>query len=421
MVQEKDIVDAVNEAGSMMETGQLSNRFNCLIGSSKVHRKFTKMVSAITERKKFVGGGNTVWCVVLKLQTIKKYGLEPLEIDALAGSDYMREGDTRLVHAARHGREANVAALVAEGFDVNQPERFGGTPLLIAIEARHTELVTILIDAGADVSQADNIGHTPLYLASKHGYIEIVAKLIDAGADVSQADNIGHTPLYLASKHGYIEIVAKLIDAGADVDQADDTGHTPMWVACIHGRVGVVKLLSSHRASRTFVIPWENHTAESLATIAGHHELAAWLAATRDWTLLHHLEVLTHERTRALLRAGDNIDAAAGPGGPTPRSIAQDLEAASRAVIRRAFLHGFAELLAPGIHNALLVLEAAKPWSRKTHTLFPAPARERAADLMRVGQWFKLLPNDFPIPFELWENFVMPHAVTRDYQPPAPQ
>ena len=46
-----------------------------------------------------------------------------------------------------------------------------------------------------------------------------------------------------------------------------------------------------------------------------------------------------------------------------------------------------------------------------------APARERAADLMRVGQWLERLPNDFPIPFALWETFVMPHAVTRDSKP----
>ena len=67
---------------------------------------------------------------------------------------------------------------------------------------------------------------------------------------------------------------------------------------------------------------------------------------------------------------------------------------------------------------AFLVLEAAKPWSRKTHKYFPEPARARAAELLRVGQWFKRLPSDFPIPFELWEVFVMPHMVTRDYRPP---
>ena len=68
---------------------------------------------------------------------------------------------------------------------------------------------------------------------------------------------------------------------------------------------------------------------------------------------------------------------------------------------------------------AFLVLEAAKPWSRKTHKYFPEPARKRAVELLRVGQWLKRLPNDFPIQFEVWETFVMPHMVTRDYQPPA--
>ena len=46
-------------------------------------------------------------------------------------------------------------------------------------------------------------------------------------------------------------------------------------------------------------------------------------------------------------------------------------------------------------------------------------ARARAVELLRVGQWFKRLPSDFPIPFEVWETFVMPHMVTRDYKPPA--
>ena len=40
---------------------------------------------------------------------------------------------------------------------------------------------------------------------------------------------------------------------------------------------------------------------------------------------------------------------------------------------------------------------------------------------MRVGQWFKRLPSDFPIPFELWSMPVVPHMVTRDYKPLPPQ
>ena len=52
------------------------------------------------------------------------------------------------------------------------------------------------------------------------------------------------------------------------------------------------------------------------------------------------------------------------------------------------------------------------------HKYFPDPARARAVELLRVGQWFKRLPSDFPIQFEVWEVFVMPHMVTRDYKPP---
>ena len=154
--------------------------------------------------------------------------------------------------------------------------------------------------------------------------------------------------------------------------------------AIIHGELAEVQLLSSEGARR---ITHRGESAEQLATQLGHHEVAAWLRATHNWTELHHVEFLPPERTREMLRGGGDIHAEVKPFGVTPLSIAQDLEAAARPVIHRADLHGFDEILAPRIHNALLVLEAAKPWSRKTHTLFPAAARERAADLMRVGQW----------------------------------
>ena len=178
-----------------------------------------------------------------------------------------------------------------------------------------------------------------------------------------------------------------------------------MVIACYEGHLGCVQLLSSYGACRTFpfAAPWE--TAEHLATHRGHHDIAAWLVRTRLWsTALHHLELLTPERALVLLRAAPFIlDVAAEPGVPTPLSLARALEAAG----------GAAEGTA-----AFLVLEAAKPWSRKTHKYFPALARA-PVELLRVGQWFKRLPSDFPIPFEVFEVFVMPHMVTRDYQPPA--
>ena len=61
----------------------------------------------------------------------------------------MREGDTPLIDAARHGRAADVVALLADGADVNEPKTdgSGATALFIASQEGHTEVVTILIDA----------------------------------------------------------------------------------------------------------------------------------------------------------------------------------------------------------------------------------------------------------------------------------
>jgi ankyrin repeat protein len=55
----------------------------------------------------------------------------------------MREGDTRLVDAARHGRAADVAALLAGGADVNEQNSDGvsSTPLIIACQEGQTEIV----------------------------------------------------------------------------------------------------------------------------------------------------------------------------------------------------------------------------------------------------------------------------------------
>ena len=72
---------------------------------------------------------------------------------------------------------------------------------------------------------------------------------------------------------------------------------------------------------------------------------------------------------------------------------------------------------------AFLILEAAKPWSRKTHHLFPAPARARVRELVLLGE---LLSREDRFTgasravHDVWMDFVIKHAVDRDSRP-APQ
>ena len=67
---------------------------------------------------------------------------------------------------------------------------------------------------------------------------------------------------------------------------------------------------------------------------------------------------------------------------------------------------------------AFLVLEAAKPWSRNTHQLFPAPARARAVELMLIGELMsreeRFAAYGPQAVVDAWMTFVVPPAVSRN-------
>jgi hypothetical protein len=180
-------------------------------------------------------------------------------------------------------------------------------------------------------------------------------------------------------------------------------------MACHQGHLSLVQLLSTYGARRTSPFPAPNDTAERVATDAGHTDITAWLATSSDWTTaLHHAAsrqceaFVTPARATGLLRGGANIYGAARPGGPTPHSLAQAAQAVGGAKEGAA---------------AFLILEAAKPWSRQTHKLFPAPARARAVELMLVGELLsreeRFAAYGPQAVVDAWMTFVVPGAVGR--------
>ncbi len=174
-----------------------------------------------------------------------------------------------------------------------------------------------------------------------------------------------------------------------------------MRIACEYGRLACVQVLSMYGANRTNLAAEPGGlplTAEAVAARFGHQHIVDELRLNRDWSQLHHLEVLTADQARALLRdAADVVHAAAGAGGPTPLDRAKELCSTGRADTGSA---------------AHVVLEAGAPWSRQTHKYYPPAARKRAAELM----WFyshikRRSSGSFPIPHEVWEAFVVRHAI----------
>ena len=63
------------------------------------------------------------------------------------------------------------------------------------------------------------------------------------------------------------------------------------------------------------------------------------------------------------------------------------------------------------------MLDAAEQWNPRNHSLFPAPARARARELVRLGKLLArtLADNNQEAFYEAWREGLMAHAVFRDY------
>ena len=110
--------------------------------------------------------------------------------------------DAPIIDAAKAGDDANVAALLKAGTDVNTRAADGATALEWAVYRNDVDLAKRLIRAGADVKLANNYGATPMSLAATTANVEMLKLLLDAGADVESPNADGQTALMIAHLPG---------------------------------------------------------------------------------------------------------------------------------------------------------------------------------------------------------------------------
>jgi ankyrin repeat protein len=111
-------------------------------------------------------------------------GVVRLLLDYGASIDWLEGEPWSLLDAAVHNNRLDLAHLFLErGADVNQVDKNGYTPLLLAvsIDFGDTAMIELLLEAGARVDDMNPDGKTPLDLARAYGHTRFIPSLPATG------------------------------------------------------------------------------------------------------------------------------------------------------------------------------------------------------------------------------------------------
>ena len=145
--------------------------------------------------------------------------------------------------------------------------------LLTASAGVDTEAIAALIADGVDVNAKDERGRTALYCAAYQGAREVMETLLDAGADIDAATSHGRTALHVAACRNDRESAAFLLARGAEVEppRHGDTP-TPLLEAVLSG-ASETALLLIERGADLAVKDAAGATLPSLAGRKGLHDV----------------------------------------------------------------------------------------------------------------------------------------------------
>ena len=220
-----------------------------------------------------------------------------------------------LADAAKAQAWARVAALIAEGAEVDAPQADGATALHWAAYWDETPALDGLIRAGANLNAQNDYGATPLWAACANRHPGGVERLLAAGADPNLALGSGETLLMRCARTGDPRAVRALLAHGADVDAAEPTqGQTALMWAAANRQAAATRELLAHGAAvgaRTRTVRQFRGTGERSTTSP---QGAAWFDAGGFTPLLFAARHGDLESARVLLAAGADVNDTAADG-----------------------------------------------------------------------------------------------------------
>lgn len=122
---------------------------------------------------------------------------------------------TAIFYAIESNAQKSYLWLKQNGANLNQKDKFGATPLQVALERKNRSIVQSLLKAKADSKVILANGDSLLHYALRLNEFQFVAPLIDSGAPINHQNKEGWTPLDLAEYKKAPKTTALLLEKGA--------------------------------------------------------------------------------------------------------------------------------------------------------------------------------------------------------------
>ena len=141
------------------------------------------------------------------------------------------DGGTALIKASTRGRVKVVQTLLAAGAKVDDKDAEGWTALMWAAEFGEPDTVEVLLKAGADPNARTELGGVAIMPAALKSEMDVLKLLLEKGANVNAATNDGVTTLMLAATRNDLDVLKLLLERGADVNAKSKAGETALSIA----------------------------------------------------------------------------------------------------------------------------------------------------------------------------------------------
>jgi len=161
-----------------------------------------------------------------------------------APADQEGPSDSPLIRALEQRDLAHIRELLQSGASANQKDRFGMTPLAVAISLHNSDFAELLVLKGADVELTADNGASPLMTAAWYCDLGTARILLEHGAKVNHSDRDGETALGSAADAcRSADMIKLLVASRAQVNAKTNRARTPLIIAAFNGNESAVREL----------------------------------------------------------------------------------------------------------------------------------------------------------------------------------